>query len=39
VTHVIGELLLLTSRPSTDDSWNVLTRTEVDRSVRYLATA
>jgi len=38
VAQFLRELLLLRDRPSTDSSSNVLTKTEIDFIVRYLAT-
>ena len=39
MAQCLQELLLLRDRPSTDSSSNVLTRTEIDFIVRYLASA
>ena len=38
VAQFLRELLLLRDRPSTDSSSNVLTKTEIDFIVKYLAT-
>jgi len=39
VAQFLREFLLLRDRPSTDSSSDVLTRTEIDFIVRYLAIA
>jgi len=39
IAQFIRELLCLRDRPSTDNSCNVFTRTEINCIVRYLATA